>query len=487
MSVEYDLIILGATPAGIHAAISAASLKARVALVTQGISSSSATEETHYHALLEVAQTVAQVRHNLAAPWWAMSSAIAPLKWEAMHQWRQMVALNLNTLRSSPSLAYRGIDVIFGMGEFCRKPARGVVAEGRFMQARAYLLATGHQSAQPAIDGLESVGYLTSETLPLGLNFQQKLDVKNPHLVILGSGKTAVELAQSLTQLGIAITLIAGNSLLLPDLDREVVHWIKAQLEGVGVRVITNIPVQQVRSHANQKVIQVGQQTIQADEIIVAVGHSPNVASLNLEAVGVRWTAQGIWHSDSLQTTNSRIYTCEGRVGLECWTQAAIHEATIAVKNALFGSWFKPNYPSIPLTIRAPELAWVGLTEAQAMERFGKNAIVLQRSFNTLLKAQYTNDLTGFCKLILHRNGSLLGAHLLGAQSSETINILALAMQQRLKVKALGTLVPPSSTFAEIIHQTAQDYRQMRFQRNSFLWQDLLDHWFDLRRAWSRP
>ncbi|MBF2026511.1 MAG: NAD(P)/FAD-dependent oxidoreductase [Oscillatoriales cyanobacterium C42_A2020_001] len=495
MSVDYDLIIFGATPAGVQAAIAAATLKARVALITQGITPANLPEAVPHQALLDLATRMAThpltVRTfgetsveplRLTAEAHSPTGSGLPLPWEQISDWTAAIAANVEAARSGNGLSHRGIDVIPDMGEFCRKPALGVRVGDRWLQARGYLLAMGARAWIPAIAGLETAGYLTTETVQAQI---QKFATCRT-IAVIGSGKTAVELAQTLIRLGIAPTLMTQNESLLPNADAEAARLIQAQLEAEGVRVLLQTSVTQVRSLAAKKQLQLGNQTLETDEIIVAAGHSPNVKALNLEAAGVGWNANGIWHNAKLQTTNPRVYTCDGLLGTESFTQVANQEAAIALRNILFFPTAKIDYRTIPLAVHtSPNLAWLGLTETQAAQKYGKQVYVLRQSFNALPQAQIRNDLTGLCKLIVHRNGTILGAHLVGAFASEWVGILALAMQQKLKIQAIASLSLPSPTLAEILHHTAIDFRRLQLKHRDRL-QDLFDHFFDLRRAWSK-
>ncbi|EKQ67240.1 pyruvate/2-oxoglutarate dehydrogenase complex, dihydrolipoamide dehydrogenase component [Leptolyngbyaceae cyanobacterium JSC-12] len=475
MSVDYDLIIFGATPAGVQAAIAAATLKARVALILQGITPADLPAAVPHYAWLDLASRLeTQPPGNLLGSPFCSSDQLS--------DWTAAITANVEAACSASGLAHRGIDVIADMGEFCRQPAIGVRVGNRRLQARGYLLAMGVCSWIPAIAGLETAGYLTSEMLHTQI---QKLAACQT-ITIIGSGKTAVELAQTLIRFGMGVTLMTQHDSLLPAADIEAARLIQAQLEAEGVRVLLKTSIAQVRSHGGKKQLQMNHQTLTTDEIIVAAGHSPNVKSLNLEAAGVRWNANGIWHNAKLQTTNPRVYVCDGQLGTESVTQVAKQEAAIALRNILFFPTSTMDYCTIPLTVHtSPNLAWLGLTEAQARQKYGKHLYVLRQSFNVLPQAQIRNDLTGLCKLVIHRNGTILGGHIIGAFASEWIGLLAFAMQQNLKIQAIASLPLPSPTLAEILQYTAIDFRCLQLKHNHRL-RDLFDYFFDLRRAWFR-
>ncbi len=490
MSVDYNLIIIGNTPAGIQSAVSAALQKARVALVTQYISASTAPELVQHHRLVEMARVVEQLQRSRQLPLWKTgvaptlaptSAPISAIDWELVQEWTAAILQNVQTGRSLTMLASLGVDVINASGEFCRKPSPGFLADGRLLQAKAYLLTMGSRPVIPAIEGLQTTGFLT---IAACLEKLQYFDASH-RMVILGGDWEAISLAQSLVRLGIATTLILPSEL-VPEADPEVSGLIQAQLEAEGVDVITHTSVTQVREIAGKKWLQVGNQALEVDEIIVATGQLPDGESLNLEAVGAK-SRVGIAANQKLQALNPKIYACPGQVGNQCLTHVAQYEAAIALKNALFFPTTSATYQGIPFTLATdPEVAWIGLTEPEARQRYGKKVFVLRRSLTTLPLAQIRNDLTGLCKLIVNRNGKIVGAHLVGNSARELIGIIALAMQQNLPIHALRSLVVPSTSLAELLSQTAADWQRVNLQKNPWQ-QDLLDSFFDWQRWRSRP
>ncbi|HEY9845747.1 MAG TPA: hypothetical protein V6D03_06070, partial [Candidatus Caenarcaniphilales bacterium] len=157
--------------------------------------------------------------------------------------------------------------------------------------------------------------------------------------------------------------------------------------------------------------------------------------------------------------------------------------AQIALKNALFLPIFKVNYRAIPWVIFSdPELARVGLTEAQARRFYGSKIQVLKQFYKTVDQAQLQGETTGFCKLIVQGNGTILGAHLVGPAAGETIHAIALAIKHQLKVTALSDLVHVSPTLSEINFKTATAWANLAHHPAQ---ENLLETFFNLRRSWS--
>ncbi|MBW4490592.1 MAG: NAD(P)/FAD-dependent oxidoreductase [Trichocoleus desertorum ATA4-8-CV12] len=486
MSVEYDLVVIGGTPAGGYAARMAAELKARVAWVvpeTWGEADSEPSEITHYALahLGQMSQQVYQSQFFLSGQATDAGALTLAGHWPIMGQWIQRVAANWEEQTSPTVLSALGVEVIFSAGQFCRRPRFAFSVSDRLLRARSYLLALESGPVVPEIAGLSSTGFLS--VAQVGGWFANQTLPKS--VVILGGDPTGIALAQALVRLNAQVTLVVESDRILPHEDAEVAFLLQAQLEATGVRILTDTPVTQVRQIEQQKWVQVGNQAIAADEIVLAMGQQPQVESLNLEAAGVQWSAQGVRCNQKLQTTNSRVYVCGNPIAGNVLPHVAQYEAAIALKNALFFPRYRANYQGIPLTLAtAPALARVGLTEQAARQRYGKQVLVLRQDFKALAKAQIRGEITGLCKVVVHRNGSILGAHILGPEASELMAVMALAMRQQLKIEAIADLTTASPTFAEILSQTAVEWQLHRFKHNS-MWQNFLEAWLNFRRSWS--
>jgi pyruvate/2-oxoglutarate dehydrogenase complex dihydrolipoamide dehydrogenase (E3) component len=483
MTVEYDLIVIGGSRAAIDAAVAAAHLNARVALIAAQMPQKGYGNYTS--ALTQVGRVAKQVQEAAQLGIHCQTTEGMPLieLTEAM-QWSDEVASTYLEQNSPAILAALGIDVINGTGEFCRRPYLGFVVNNRRIRARGYLIATGFCAVIPEVDGLQSAGYVTPES------WQEKVSQQLPRSwVVIGNGAIGVQFTQILTRLNCEVTLVVETNHILPDEDPEASGLIQAQLESEGVRVLTESLITQVRKIDDKKWVQAGNQAIETDEIMVAIGQQPQLESLNLEGVGVKFNADGIKLNQKLQTSNSRIYACNFQQD-----HVARYEANIAVHNVLFAPVFKKvDYHAMPWVVFSdPQLARVGLTEAQARGHYGKKVMVARQYFKSLDKAQILGETTGFCKIIGLENGEILGAVIVGPEASELIGTIAFCIKQKLKVNeiclqkrnALANLPYPSPTLSEIVCQTAIEWQRQRLRHNKKL-QNALDWFFDLRRNWS--
>ncbi len=489
MTVDYDLAIIGGSAAGRAAAANAACLKARVALVEPlPVHPIGPAFENRSLALGNLGRMVQQShRASLLGiqpgPKAGTDSSPAfPIAWADVLRWVEGVGVQLEGHYSLAHLAAQGVDVVVGRGEFCRRPRPAFEIEGRLLRSRTYLIATALRPIIPVIDGLQVTRYLTAETI-----VQSTTMPKRPaRLAIVGDGPLAVELAQSFCRLGSQVTLLSRSPHLLPRLEPEIGQWIQAQLEAEGIDILPQSRILEVKQQKTSKVIQVGNQLLETDELILATGQQLDLSNLNMAAVGIKHNQNRILLNAKLQTTNPRIYACGQPNGTYLSAQLARYEANVAVKNALFWPIHKVKPLNIPGTAFSdPELAWLGLTEAQAKDRYGKDVVVLQQTFQSIERAQLRGETLGCCKFIIGRDGRFLGAHLVGPEAGELIGAIALAKQRRLKIDAIATLPYPSLSLSEICRQTARQWQQQRLQGNPRL-QDRLASFFHWRRSWAR-
>lgn len=466
MSGDYDLVVIGGSAAGVAAATKAVRLQARVVLVDQGISAVQ-TLGIDRRVLREACRSLHPLQRSFACG----SRTVTPIDRATLESqlqdWTAGAIANLEALNPA-ALAALGVEVIAGEGGFYRQPKLGFEVKGRSLRSRAYFLATDFRPRLPAIDGLQTTGFLEVDRFKLSDLHRAKGWVNS--VVILGDGATSVELAQALVRLGLTVTLAACDRL-LPQDDPEAAQSMQAHLEAEGVKILTHTRVTQVRQIQDRKWVQVGNQAIETDEILLEAELQPNLERLNLAAAGVRWNPAGIAVNDRLQTTNPRIYANTPQSYRA--PQIGIYEANQAIDNLLGWARSRLDCHTLPSVVYGdPELASIGLTEPQAVQQYGKAVWILRQSFQTLAQTQIQGETSGVCKLIVRRNGEILGAHLVGKNASEWIAPIALAMQQNLKITAIADLVLPASAGGEVVQQAAAEWQYLRSQQN--FWQRLL-------------
>jgi pyruvate/2-oxoglutarate dehydrogenase complex dihydrolipoamide dehydrogenase (E3) component len=482
MTIDYDVVIIGGSLVGRYAAMNAAQQRANVALVEP---SSLCDGFIYHHAFRSITNRLQLLEGTDGSGIHIRSTSESEkcqifVGWQEAILYAKSVAANLSEQLSPAILGAAGVDVISGSGQFQSSRDLNFFVNDRLLSARTYLLATGSSPAIPAIEGLASAGYLTLS------NIWESLNSSAPpqNLVIIGGTPQSIELAQILIRLGFQVALIVYRPDILPHVDPEISALLQAQLEIEGVRVLTQTVVTQVKQIESKKWVQAGDKAIETDEIIVATGLQPNIESLDLPTAGVKWHPKRLLVNKKLQTTNPRIYACGDVIGGYDLINVANYEAKIAIQNALFFPTRKVNYNCVPWALfTQPMLAQVGLSENQAKRQYGnEEVLILHKYFKSLTAAQLTEETTGICKLIVKRNGEILGGWVLGKESGELINIVALAISQKIKVKHLANLSTVYPSFAEILQQTALEWNQQRL--SNFGLQEFLDDFFLFRRSW---
>lgn len=440
---DYDLVIIGGSPVGRYAAVRAIRQGAKkVALVEPPLSAATTSlfDVLAPHAINQLKAVEAQ---QFLLP----SEYTTSIPETEISQWAKNVVANIEEQNSPAILSALGVDVIVDNGEFTSQKPLTFNVSNRQLLARSYLIATGTSPVIPDIEGLDATDYFTVKTI-----WQQLPPTSAKDWVIIGGNPDSVMLAQTLTKLGLNITLIVKRPQIV-GLDADIAQLLQAILEADGIRVLTATPVSQIKQIGKKKWIQAGDRAIEADEVLICVGYQPNVVDLNLEQVGVKWSRQGIKVNTKLQTTNPYIYACGDIIGGYPFGNIANYEARIAVNNGLLLPNAKVDYRSIPWVIFSqPQVAQVGLNETKA-KHFYSDVLVIKKHFKTLASAHIKEELIGTCKLVTRHNGEILGATIVGCQASELINVISLAIAQKIKLSAIAQLAPIYPSFSEVFEQ----------------------------------
>ena len=342
-----------------------------------------------------------------------------------------------------------GVQVVQGYARFTG-PDR-IDVDGTTIRARRFVIATGSSPLVPPIPGLDSVPYMTNETL-----FAQP-DCPG-HLLIIGAGPIGLEMAQAHRRLGARVTVIEGAAALARD-DPDAAALVVAHLRNEGVEIVENAHVEQVSGRAGAIEVQVRGGTIFAGtHLLIAAGRKPNLDRLDLDVAGIAHDRHGLKLGANLRTTNRRVFAIGDVAGHGQFTHLAGYHAGLVIRSCLFGLPVKARQDHIPhVTYTDPELAQIGLTEAQARQKYGGQLSVQRIGYDQIDRAQADGRTDGFIKLMVAR-GRPVGVTLAGAQAGELIAPFALAMANNLKMGALAGTVLPYPTLAEIGKRAAGAY-----------------------------
>jgi pyruvate/2-oxoglutarate dehydrogenase complex dihydrolipoamide dehydrogenase (E3) component len=472
MAIEYDIVIIGGGSGGLVVASAAAQLKAKVALVERDRLGGDCLWYgcVPSKSLIHASRVAYEVKN---ANRFGIHTNPPEIEFAKATGHVQKVIKAIEPHDSPERFRGLGVEVIFGDGKFIDRATFEV--NDRKLKARAFVVSTGSRPAIPPIPGLKEAGFLTNE--------QVFSLTERPHsLAIIGAGPIGCELGQAFSRLGSEVTIINSRDQILPKEDPEAAKVVQDQLIAEGIQILSQSRAERVEVKDGKKYLFAGKKEVIVDEILVSAGRVPNIESLNLEAAGVVVGKNGIQMNEKLQTTNPKIYACGDVIGGYQFTHVAGYEAVVVLTNALFFPVSKANYRVIPwATFTDPELARVGLTEAQARERYGEDVYVLKQDFAGVDRAQAEAATHGFGKIITRGNGEILGAHLVGLSAGELIHEIVMAMSNKLKVSALtGIHIYP--TLSEVNSKAGLLLKKQKFAENKWQ-QNLLEKFFNWRRS----
>lgn len=459
---RYDLVIVGMGSAGMVAAEFAATLGVKVACAERGRVGGDClwTGCVPSKALLASAKAAHTMRH-------ADAYGLEPVdpRVDTARVWARIKAIQdeiAATDDSAERFRAAGADVLAGAARLTSPTTLRVGEEEH--ATRFVLLATGSRPALPPIDGLAAAQPLTSERI-------FTLDRAPRSVVMLGAGPVSIELAQGLARLGTRVTVLQRGARVLAREEPALGERLLARLRGEGVEVVTGVDADRVSvgERGAAKSVHAGERAWTAQEIFVGAGREANVEGLGLEQAGVRLGPDGVVVDGALRTTVRSVYAAGDVAGRHRFTHSAGYEAARAVRNMFFPRSNGRPYLVPSCTFTDPELAHAGLTAVQARARHGERAVrVWRRDLARSDRARTDSAADGELRIVTAK-GRIVGAHVLAPNAGEMIGELALAIDRRLKLTDLATVIHVYPTIALAIQQIAGEASYESAKRVSWL------------------
>jgi pyruvate/2-oxoglutarate dehydrogenase complex dihydrolipoamide dehydrogenase (E3) component len=342
-----------------------------------------------------------------------------------------------------------GVTVIREFGRFISDT--DVQAGDTVITARRVVIATGSSPLVPPIPGLDTVPYETNETL---FDLREKPD----HLLIIGGGPIGMEMAQAHIRMGCKVTVIEGAKALGKD-DPELASVVLDSLRAEGVVIEEDALAAEIKGKAGAITVEAKDgRVFQGSHLLMAVGRRANTQSLDLEKGGIKPSKNGIKVDAGMRTTNKRVYAIGDVAGGLQFTHVAGYHAGVIIRSMLFGLPSKAKTTHIPwATYTDPELAQVGLTEAEAKRKHGPNLEVVRFEYAHNDRAIAERKTKGLIKLMVAK-GRPVGASIVGYQAGELINLWALALANNMKMSQIAAMVAPYPTIGEINKRAAGAY-----------------------------
>ncbi|MEL7177990.1 MAG: FAD-dependent oxidoreductase, partial [Pseudomonadota bacterium] len=341
-----------------------------------------------------------------------------------------------------------GVNVIREFGEFISRTE--VKAGDTIIEARRFVIATGSGPFVPPIPGIDKTTHYTNENI---FDLRERPD----HLIVIGGGPIGMEMAQAHRRLGSKVTVIEGAKAMGKD-DPEMAAVVLERLREEGIEIIEGEQASEVSEKDGKITVKTSGGSYTGSHLLMAVGRKVNIDKLNLEAANVEYDRSGVKVGADLKSTNKKVYAIGDAAGGLQFTHVAGYHAGIVIRSALFGLPAKAKTSHIPwATYTDPELAQVGLTEAQAKKEHGINLEVVRFPYHENDRAIAEGKTTGLIKVMVVK-GKPVGASIAGAMAGELIGMWAMAIANGLKMSAIANTVLPYPTIAEINKRAAGAY-----------------------------
>lgn len=316
------------------------------------------------------------------------------------------------------------------------------------VEAKYFVIATGSSPAIPLLPGLEKVNFLTNETI---FNLKENPD----HLIVIGGGPIGCELAQAYTLLGCKTTIVEVFRI-LPKEDEEIASLLRTRLKNDGISICEGAKVLSLSQKDTVITVNIehdGKEIIlQGSHLLIATGRRPNIKDLGLEAASIRYTSRGIDVDKRLRTSNKKIFAIGDVIGGYQFTHMAAYHAQIVIKNCLFHLPAKVDNRAIPwVTFTNPEVAHVGTAHLPKYK-------TLSWPYKECDRAQTERETMGLIKVSTTSKGYILGVTIIGANAGELILPWVLAIEKKLKMRALADVIVPYPTLSEITKKVAGSF-----------------------------
>jgi pyruvate/2-oxoglutarate dehydrogenase complex dihydrolipoamide dehydrogenase (E3) component len=453
--VAADLVVIGGGPAGVSAALRARELGATAALLERGRLGGACTNDGCVPTRV-LAKAARLLRDASQAAEFGLVGSPPTVDLPALLRRVHATVETIHAFKSlERHLAWSGVTVRADTG-----PARFVdphtlvLPDGGRVEGRRFVLCAGGHARRLDFPGME----LTRTHSDVW-----SLPRLPPALVVVGGAATGCQLASVFAAFGSRVTILDAAPTLLGREDADVAGAVSAALAARGVEVVTGIgPIQRVEQVGGRLRLahlrDGAKHTVDADEVLLAVGWPGNTDGLGLETAGVAVEEGYVVVDDTMRTSAAHIWAAGDVTGRNMLVQSATAEGRLAAENALLGSG-RPHVDAVVPHggFTDPEYGSVGLTETAARARPGAPVAVTTVAYEDLDRAVLDGRTEGFCKLIAeHGSHRVVGAHVVGEQAVEVVQVAATAMAAGMRVEHLAEVDLAYPTFTAVVGLAAR-------------------------------
>lgn len=455
MKHQYQIAVIGAGAGGLVIAIGAAKAGKKVLLIEKGHYGGDCTNFgcIPSKALIAAAEKAHAFRQ---AKSFGVKIEGRFLNGDDALERTRLIVQQIREEEEPEALAKMGLKTLTGSARFLDPNTLSV--NESLITANQIVIATGSRPKIPPIRGLDQVPYLTNETL-FSLSSIPK------RLAVVGGGPIGCEMAQAFSRLGSQVTLIVKGDRLLPKEEPEASLIIKEAFEKEGIRILLNQTVMAATKENGQIALTLNQdENLTTDELLIATGREPATSALNLEAIGVETGKNGEISVDAYgRTSRKNIWAVGDCTDYAIFTHIAENQARGVLTNLLIAPLrFKLDWrQAIPrCTFTDPEVAAVGLKEAEAVQLYGKKRLAIYTlPFSKLDRAVTASRTEGMIKVITKKwSGKILGATLVGERAGDMLSEISLAMREKIPLRKLAGLIHPYPVYSLCIRKVADQW-----------------------------
>ncbi len=441
MSFDYDLFVIGAGPGGVSAARQAAAHGVRVLISERDqVGGTCVMHGCIPEKLMAYAASFSHVFEDADEYGWDKVSD--RINWHKFIAAKDRAIKHLSNLHIQ-HLKEAGVGLIYGQTKFLDSHTLDV--GGRQITANKILIAVGGEAVKPEIPGIE-----------YAITTRQMFEIKQQpeHIAIIGSDQIAVKFAGSLNGLISKVTLIVPEECILPGRDGDIRATVQETMEKNGIQIFCNTVVDKIEKFQDSLCLSLlgnKQDTITVNTVLCAIGRVSNLSGLDLEKAGVQVKQGAIAVDEYSRTNQSNIFAVGDCTNRSHWTPVAIATGR-AFTDTVFGNHPRTvNLECIPSVLSSrPEAATVGLTEAQAREKFGESIHCYSQRFQPLFDAIAEPEQKTLIKLVVDSESDrVLGAHMVGEYAAEIIQCLGLAIRTGITKKDFDATIGIHPSAAE--------------------------------------
>ncbi len=453
----FDLIIIGGGAGAFGAAIRANELQAKTAMINAGLPLGGTCVNVGCvpSKTLLYAGEIMHLARNHGIP--GIELDVKKFDFQKVVQDELALVETLRNEKYNKVLkSLEHVTFLEGMAKFVSQ--HEVEVSGETFRAEKFIIAAGSTASVPPIEGIREAGFVTHiEAL--------KLEKQPKELIIIGAGPLGLEFAQMYSRFGTKVTLLKRSPSIYPTSESELTERLAQILAQEGIAINRGIEFKKVWMEGGKKTVSFildrKEERVSADEILLASGKTPNTAGLGLDKAGIRIDRNhAVVVNEFLQTSNPGVFAAGDVVGLPLRLEiTAGHEGTLAAENALNGLRKGINYDTVPYTIFTdPQLAGVGLTEAEQMKRFG-TCMCHTVPFSDVPKAIITKRTEGLIKMAIHpETRQITGVHILAPYAGDLVAQAMMLIKNKNTIDDVVESLPMFPTLSESIKLAALSF-----------------------------